>query len=414
MHFRVALSAGLLLSGLWCAPAAAQRINIPPATLTPSAPPASFAPTLTAPPANATLGAPSFDPYAIAPATTSAPAYSPPVVPQYGTNPFGAPPAITPQYGQPPLYSQPPVYNQPVAPAFGQPYGTTYGQAAPPATGGTWSDDIGRPDPYQSGEPLRLLQNIRLRHTWVSRLEEEAGLGINDSELATTAAFPRFLFTTQPLYISPGFIFHQWDGPAGISADLPPRAYSGYVDFDYISNPSYRLGADLHVRTGLYSDFEAFNSRSFRVSGRGLGTYRLTPALQLKAGVEYINRNDLKLLPAGGVLWTPNPQVRFDIYFPKPKLAMYVTTIGYTEIWAYLAGEYGGGAWTIERAAGGDERIDINDIRAIVGTEWQMRNSLKGFVEGGFVFNREVVYVAEPLDSFDPGETFMLRGGIAY
>jgi hypothetical protein len=130
--------------------------------------------------------------------------------------------------------------------------------------------------------------------------------------------------------------------------------------------------------------------------------------------VEYINRNDLKLLPAGGVLWTPNPQVRFDIYFPKPKLAIYVTTLGTMEFWAYLAGEYGGGAWTIERAAGGDERIDINDIRAIVGTEFMTGRSVKGFFEAGFVFEREVVYVASPQDTFSPGETFMLRGGIAY
>lgn len=406
MRRRLALSAGLLLVALWCGPAAAQRINIPPATLAPSTPAASFPPTLTAPPAGATLGTPSFDPYAIAPATTGAPVYTPPVVPQYGSPVFGAP---APAYGQPPLYSQP--YAQP-APVFGQPvFG---GQGAPPAIGGTWSDDIGRPDPYQQGQPLRLFQNIRLRHTWLSRLGNEDGLGINDTELATTAAFPRFFGTTQPLYISPGFIFHAWDGPAGIPADLPPRAYSGYVDFDYVSNPALRFGADLHVRTGLYSDFEAFNSRSFRVSGRGLGTYHLTPALQLKLGVEYINRNDLKLLPAGGVLWTPNPQVRFDIYFPKPKLAMYVTTIGHAEVWAYLAGEYGGGYWTIERAAGGDDRIDINDIRAILGTEWMMGNSLKGFFEAGYVFNREVVYTAEPNDSFDPGATFMLRGGIAY
>src|SRR5690606_10458011 len=145
-----------------------------------------------------------------------------------------------------------------------------------------------------------------------------------------------------------------------------------------------------------------------RVSGRGLGTYRLTPTLQAKFGVEYINRNDLKLLPAGGLLWTPNPQVRFDIYFPRPKLAMYVTTLGTTEVWAYLGGEYGGGAWTIERAEGGNDRVDINDLRIFLGTEWMTGRSLKGFFEGGYVFEREVVYVNDPTDSFSPGSSFML------
>jgi hypothetical protein len=408
---RVAIIAGWLVTALCCAPALAQRVNIPATTFAPQNP-ASYPPSLNAPPpSGATLGAPSFDPYAIAP--TSAPsAYSPPFTPQYGAPAYAPPTYAAPPYGAPPA----------VAPTFGQP---TYG--APPMyaplpqnpttqfPSGAWSEDIGRVDPYQQGTPLRLFQNIRFRHTYLSRLGQEEGLGINDSEIATTAAFPRFLFTTQPIYISPGFIFSQWDGPASPPADLPPRAYSAYLDFDYTTNPAYRFGADLHVRTGVYSDFNAINTNSFRLSGRGLGTFQMTPALQLKLGVEYINRNDIKLLPAGGFLYVPNPQTRLDVYFPKPKLAVYLTTLGNTEIWGYLAGEYGGGAWTIERAGTGqDERIDINDIRAIVGTEFMNSRSLKGFVEAGYVFNREVVYVARPQDSFDPDSTFMLRGGVAY
>ena len=412
MQLRVALNACLLV-GVLSTACWGQRINIPPTTLAPTNPPAAaVAPTLTTP--GATLQPPSFDPYAIAPVGTATP-YTPPIAPQYGAPQYGAP-AVTPQYQAPPLVPQyqPPAFGQPnfgQPPLYSNPYQLPYSQ---PTTNGWSGEEIGRANPYQAGEPLRLFQNIRLRHTWVSRLGDETGLGMNDTELATTAAFPRFLLTTQPLYVSPGFIMHFWDGPGGVDADLPPRAYSGYVDFDYTTNPAYRFGADLHVRLGLYSDFEAFNTRSFRVSGRGLGTYQLSPTVQVKAGVEYINRNDLKLLPAGGLMWTPNPQVRFDIYFPKPKLAMYVTTFGNCEILGYLAAEYGGGAWTIERAAGGDDRVDINDYRAILGAEWMTGRSMKGFVEGGFVFHRDIVYVASPEDNFSPGETFMLRGGIAY
>lgn len=273
---------------------------------------------------------------------------------------------------------------------------------------------MGRANPYHQGEPLKLFQNLRLRYTWLSRMNELQGLGINDSEIATTVAFPNFFFTQQPIYISPGFILSQWDGPGGVSADLPALAYSAYVDFDYVTNPQLQLGADLHVRTGVFTDFETFSSRSFRVSGRGLGTFRLSPQAQLKFGVEYINRNDIKLLPAGGVLWTPNPRMRLDIYFPKPKLSMYLSTIGNTEVWGYLAGEYGGGYWTIQRASGSSDRIDINDIRVSLGADFQNGRSFKAFFEGGYVFNREIVYVASPQDNFSPDPTFMLRGGIAY
>lgn len=420
MRFRLVCATLAAAWAILVVPAWGQRVHIPSTTLVPTsapntAPAASLPPSLsgTAPASGATLGAPSFDPYAITP-IQPAPTFPP--VSGYTPPPTYVPPPVTgtmpPQIYTPPgAYAPQPTY----PPAYGA---NPYGQfpASPPVQfpGGQWSEDIGRTDPYQFGEPLRLFQNIRLRHTYISRLGESDGLGINDTELATTIAFPRFLATTQPLYISPGFILHFWDGPEGPPADLPPRAYTGYVDFDYVSNPAYRLGADLHVRLGLYSDFNALDTHSFRVSGRGLGTYRLTPTLQAKFGVEYINRNDLKLLPAGGLLWTPNPQVRFDIYFPRPKLAMYVTTLGTTEVWAYLGGEYGGGAWTIERAEGGNDRVDINDLRIFLGTEWMTGRSLKGFFEGGYVFEREVVYVNDPTDSFSPGSSFMLRGGLAY
>ena len=101
--------------------------------------------------------------------------------------------------------------------------------------------------------------------------------------------------------------------------------------------------------------------------------------------------------PAGGILWRPNPQTYFDIYFPKPKLAQYLYTVGNTDVWWYLNGEIGGGSWTIERGqvvAGqlsvpqpppnppvivpggptftpvvGDRRVDLNDYRIGGGFE---------------------------------------------
>jgi len=128
----------------------------------------------------------------------------------------------------------------------------------------------------------------------------------------------------------------------------------------------------------------------------------------------YLNRNKIKILPAGGLLWTPTPQVRFDIFFPQPKLSAYLTTVGQYELWWYLAGEYGGGAWTIQRADGSDDRIYINDIRASAGLEIIGPRGLSGFVEAGFVFKRQVIYVVHPEDSFNPPNTYMIRAGISF
>lgn len=318
---------------------------------------------------------------------------------------------------------------------FGQAPATPYGQTSPlqpaPLTPGGSFPTYGPPPPTASAPPqyvfpngvgnqwdlsqsIRFIQDVRLRHTYLHGGDDVNDLGINDTEVAVTFTIPNFLTTGQPLFISPAFALHLWDGPISPPFDLPPQAYSAYLDFQWASDPKLQIGAELGVRVGAYTDFNTLNDESLRIQGLGLGVFRLTPTLTFKFGAMYLDRNKIKILPAGGLLWTPTPQVRFDIFFPQPKLSAYLTTVGQYELWWYLAGEYGGGAWTIERADGTSDAIDINDIRASAGLEWTGPRGLTGFFEAGFVFKRQVIYVVDPSDSFDPGDTFMLRAGISF
>jgi hypothetical protein len=314
---------------------------------------------------------------------------------------------------------QPPSNN---AGVLGQPPVSPYAATTPlaPPPSGTnqpavlFPDGIWGDSQLDMSQSLRFIQDLRLRTTYVAGGKDNTDLGITDIETAVTFTWPNFLTTGQPLFISPAFALHLWDGPADISADLPPNAYSAYLDFQWASDPQLQLGAELGFRVGAYTDFNTLNSDSLRLQGLALGTARLTPSCTVKLGVVYLDRNDIKLLPAGGVLWTPTPQVRFDFFFPQPKLAAYLTTVGRYEVWWYLAGEYGGGAWTIERTDGTSDRIDINDIRVTGGFEWTGPQGLTGFVEAGFVFKRDVVYVVTPSDSFNPGDTWTVRAGIAF
>jgi hypothetical protein len=245
-------------------------------------------------------------------------------------------------------------------------------------------------------------------------------LAINDSDLALALAFPNFLFSNQPLYLMPTFALHQWSGPrAPAAADLPALAYSAFLDSGWQSDPAQILGAELGLRVGMFSDFETATSDSLRIQGRGIGRIRITPRATLKAGVVYLDRNDIKLLPAGGILWQPNPDTRFDLFFPEPKLAHYLSTVGTFDSWWYVGGYYGGGNWTVQRTSGASESVDINDIRLVLGLEWgrneQMREGRRvGFFEVGYVFDRELVYKESPLDNMDLQDTFMVRAGLGY
>ena len=366
-------------------------------------PAASRAPTLN--PTPYAGGAVPFDPYS----SSGAPAYSfwNSAPPSNTTGVFAQPQGGV--YGSTsPLVNQPP----PISPYLGP-------GLAPPPTGpvqpqAIFPNGMFGDSQFDVANSIRFIQDLRLRHTYLGGGDDDTDLGINDTEAAVTFTLPNFLTTGQPLFISPAFALHLWDGPANLPADLPGNAYSAYLDFQWTSDPNLQIGAELGFRLGVYSDFQTLTSDSLRIQGLALGTARLTPTLTLKAGVVYLDRNDIKILPAGGLLWTPTPQVRFDIFFPQPKLAAYLTTVGRFEVWGYVAGEYGGGAWTIERTAGFTDRIDINDIRVSAGLEWTGPQGLMGFVEVGYVFEREVVYVVTPGDTFSPDDTYMIRAGIAF
>lgn len=272
------------------------------------------------------------------------------------------------------------------------------------------------------GEPLRLFQGPRLQHTWLAGGDDPADLDINTTDVSIAVVMPNFLWSLQPLYILPSFSLHLVDGPqgaAGGNADLPPQLYDAFLDFGWQSDPQQMVGAELGVRVGVFTDFNTMNSDSLRILGRALGIMRLSPMTTLKAGVVYVDRNRIKLLPAGGILCQPNPYTRFDLTFPDPKISRFFRTVGVFDTWGYIGGEFGGGSWTIERANNASDSIDINDYRVLLGLEWGRSDLIRagrrtGFAEVGYVFGREVEYRNDPASDFQPNDTFLIRMGIGY
>ncbi len=330
--------------------------------------------------------------------------YSPngPASAQFWSSPSAPPPALPnsvlpPNPNAAPYGSQwaPPVNQQPNAlfpNGFGDPNAGYY-------------------DPYNA---LRLVHDVRFRHTYIADGSSGDDLGINDSEVSVSFAFPNFLTSGQPLFITPAFAIHCWDGPSDGIHNLPGSAYSAYLDLQFATDPNFTIGGEFGARVGVYSSFDTLITDSVRIQGLALGVARITPTLTAKLGVMYIDRNDIKLLPAGGLLWQPNPQLRVDIFFPQPRISQYVTTVGTYELWWYLTGEYGGGAWTVKPTdADPSQGIDINDFRASLGLEWSSPRGLNGFVEAGYVFKRRLVYTV-PYEEFDLADAWMVRAGLSF
>ena len=398
-------------------------------------------------------GTGTFDPYA--------PAFRPNTAPVYpATNPMGTPtypgwslrdlfglsqPA-TPPFGASPYTTFPNFSSQPT----GQPPfpSNVYPNSAPnvlfPSTGGL----PGQTNPYQTnpyqfnpyGQPqnnwwdstganinagtnqvIRLFQGPRFRQAWLpggSGGGKPNSLQILDSDVSLVFAIPNFLNSTRPFYVIPSYSQHEWTGPRN-GSDLPGSAFSAFVDFGWETNPQQTLGFELGVRVGVFSAFDAVNTESIRYPVKALGRLRLTPTSTFRAGVFYIDRNKIKLLPAVGLLWMPNQDTRFDLFFPEPKLSHYVSTLGKSDVWWYLSGYYGGGAWTIKQTDGSNDNIDLNDIRVMLGLEFgkseQIRQGFRlGFIEGGYAFHRELIYRVRSSGNLDLADSFVLRAGFAY
>ena len=291
----------------------------------------------------------------------------------------------------------------------------------------------GSPSLFPPGYPAQnstFQQTMRLyqgaRGSWAYILGNGQGTSVGVNELDTTATFAMPFFHNSPanlnhapLLITPGFGLQLWDGPQTTStmlADLPPNTYDVFLDGAW--NPQFTplFGAELGLRVGIFTNWDVLVWQSWRLMGRAIGTLQLTPTMQAKAGIVYLDRNLVKLLPALGVTWTPDANSRYDIIFPAPKASKRLTAMGKHSIWGYVAGEYGGGAWTFRRSTGQISPFDYNDIRVTVGTEWvpQTPTGLSGNFEVGYVFYRQLFFVDGPPQYQNLNNSMLFRLGLAY
>jgi hypothetical protein len=184
-----------------------------------------------------------------------------------------------------------------------------------------------------------------------------------------------------------------------------------------------RWGIDLAVTPGVFSDFEQATDDTFRITGHAVAAWSYTPDLKFVLGAAYVDRMKTEVLPVCGLIWTPHEEVKFDLVFPHPRIARRIYTFGaYTDDvqdWLYLAGEFGGGIWAVERTSGVVDRFDYTDFRVVLGLERKVLGGLEGRLEVGYVFGREIRYASRRgppggWSGFDPADTVMVRGGVTY
>ena len=236
-------------------------------------------------------------------------------------------------------------------------------------------------------------QSLSLRHRWIDSGGGN-GFGLNHTQAALSVAVP-LPNPDWPLLITPAFNSYGFEGPQQVF--VPGQVYDASLSLIWVPKVSDRWQAIIAVVPGVYSDFEESSADSLRIKGAGVLRYAWSANLELQAGVAYLDRPDVGILPAAGLIWRPNDQYLLELTLPRPKLAKRIWGTRERESWLYLAGELGGESWIIHPQAGQSRRMTLREYRLMLGLE-RIRDGGAGWVlEAGLAFDRRLRFDAPDL-----------------
>lgn len=201
--------------------------------------------------------------------------------------------------------------------------------------------------------------------------------------------------------VNVGYQFHFLSGP--IITDMPARVY----DFSVAYQHRDQLGAfsyDAAASVMASSDFEGNCREGIRFPGHAVGFLNVGLKTDLVFGVDYVDRGDIKLLPVAGLILMPDPDVRLELVFPRPR-AVFQLTERYR---LHVGGEMGGGTWAIERATLEEDLATYRDLRLCIGLEQLGDNNLGSALEIGYLFDRKLEYTSGNGD-YRPNDAVMIR-----
>ena len=235
------------------------------------------------------------------------------------------------------------------------------------------------------------------------------GFGTTDFELSHTWYWQPDT-AGEPVTMAPGVALHLWDGPGTL--DLPPRVYDLYLDLAWRFYNRDGFGIAGGITPGFYGDIEQFDGNMFQLTGWLLGDWTLSDEWSLVGGLAYVRQLQSHLLPIGGAIWRPTPDLRMDLVFPRPRLAWRWFQAPDRDVWLYLAGIFGGGAWSVESGAGTSVLVQYSDLRLTFGAEIAHLRGRVAAIEAGYVFSRDIS--VESVSLATPNSTVFLQASLSY
>jgi len=252
--------------------------------------------------------------------------------------------------------------------------------------------------------PLLSLGETRIDATSV--LGSGDSLGVTSVEFRSALESPRLPGAS----LRPIFGMHMLAGPT--RTDLPGQVYDISLEARMYLPLGERWLTELALAPGLFSDFRSTDD-AFRLVARVIAYYKHSETVRLAIGGTYLDREDIAWLPIGGVIWIPNEDWRYELMFPRPRIAHRFWCEGQRERWIYALGELGGGSWSIERAGGAADIGTYRDLRLLLGVEFKQGEGHSWLLEAGYAFARELEYRSH-LGDYDPDAAAIVRAALTF
>lgn len=211
---------------------------------------------------------------------------------------------------------------------------------------------------------------------------------------------------------TPAFNDQFFSGPTGVAMPGDVNNLSSAVSLASV-NPgpwNWQLGFNPQIN----SDFRrSLTSNAYIFDGHGVILYRASSTWTLAFGVALWDRTRERVIPYGGVIWTPNDRWEVRLLFPESRLSYYLGRRNDTDLWAYVTGEYVNRAYQVDIAdTRAKDLVEMSDYRVMAG----INGTWKGytvFLQGGYVFDRHLQFRG-PTPDFHLNGSALLRTGLTY
>ncbi len=239
-----------------------------------------------------------------------------------------------------------------------------------------------------SQESLRSLMRptIAFRSDWLT----SSDFNLSTYDLGVSVpAYP--FFGPPPPLIRGGFAYT--DLADGDAFGLPARLYEYSIGVSWVRPINDRWIVRTMLGAALATDNMNLSSDAWQFRGGVFAVYEPDERWQWVLGAIAIGRNDLPVVPAVGMIWTPRPDIKIDLTFPKPKISMLIGENGSRQQWSYIGMGLGGGTWAYERTDGTDDQLTYGDWRLVAGWESVPTALVGARFTPGFRLGAEIGYV---------------------